>query len=339
MKHGYPKTALVCNRKGSVHGVNAADAEAEFDSPETIEAIRRVIEGHGVDIITLEADETLPQRLKEEKIEFVFNLAEGKGGRGREAQVPALLELCGIPYMGSDATVMAVSLDKDMCKRLAASYGVRVGKGVVISPETKDFAKAVKDLSYPLIIKPNAEGSGKGIFENGIAENEAELEERLTEIFEKLPCDMLVEEYLSGREFTVGVLGNGENAHVFKPMEIIYHHNTQRNYTVYSYEIKKDYRNHVEYKCPAELTAAEEKEMMDAAKRIFMGLGCSDISRIDFRMNQKGEACFLELNPLPGLAPDYSDFPMTAESENIGYDELVFRIYVTALKRLGLYEG
>lgn len=146
--------------------------------------------------------------------------------------------------------------------------------------------------------------------------------------------DMLAEEYLSGREFTVGLLGNGEELRVFPPMEIRYLRMTQDSFNVYSYKVKKDFQQFVEYRCPAELTKAAEDQMKHAAKTIFLALGCRDFARVDFRMNEKGEACFLELNPLPGLAPDYSDYPMTAAAEGISYEDLVFAMYQTAIDRV-----
>ena len=151
----YPKTAVICNRKSVESTENASDSEAEFDSPETIEAIRQVLLRHGVPAVTIEADEDLAENLKQHKIEFAFNLAEGKYGRDREAQVPGILGLLNIPYMGSDATAMGISLDKDLCKRLAASFGIRVPKGVVIRPADAACEKT-ENLTYPLILKPNA---------------------------------------------------------------------------------------------------------------------------------------------------------------------------------------
>ena len=328
----YPKTAVICNRKSVESTENASDSEAEFDSPETIEAIRQVLLRHGVPAVTIEADEDLAENLKRHKIEFAFNLAEGKYGRDREAQVPGILGLLNIPYMGSDATAMGISLDKDLCKRLAASFGIRVPKGVVIRP-ADDACEKTENLTYPLILKPNAEGSGRGIFDRSIAEDPAELKRLLTSCFQVYDGDMLAEEYLPGREFTVGLLGNGPEVHVFRPMEVCYHEPTEDSYYVYSYRIKKDFRNYVHYECPAKIPAECEREMMAAAREVFLALGCRDVSRVDFRMNGAGEPCFLELNPLPGLAPDYSDYPMTAESEGYSYDDIVFAVYEAALKR------
>lgn len=330
----YPHTAIVCNRKAAAGGHDAADQEAEFDSPETIEAIRLALVRRGVDAIALEADENLSENLKKEKIAFVFNLAEGKCGRDREAQVPALLGLLNIPYMGSDATAMAVSLDKDLCKRFLSTCGVRVSRGVALRPGDTAVLKQAAALSFPLLLKPNAEGSGRGIFENCIAENERELCDLYADICRRFDGEMLAEEFLPGREFTVALLGNGKDVHVFRPMEILYRGATQGKYSVYSYKIKKDYLNYVDYKCPADIPKALEEELMRMAKTAFLALKCRDIARVDFRLNKNGEPCFLELNPLPGLAPNYSDFPMAAASEGYDFESIVFAIYKTALERV-----
>lgn len=329
----YPKTAVICNRKsGRHHAENAADSEAEFDSPETIEAITDVLRRHGVPAVILDADENLAENLKKKEIRFAFNLAEGTHGRDREAHVPGLLGLLNIPYMGSDAAVMGVTLDKELCKRLAGSYGIRVPKGIVVSPDD-DLTSRAEELAYPVILKPNAEGSGRGIFDRSVAKDAKEFTELLTACFREYRGNMLAEEYLPGREFTVGLLGNGPDVRVFRPMEICYHEPTEEDFYVYSYRIKKDFRKYVHYECPARIPAEAEREMMDAARTLFTALGCRDVSRIDFRMNGAGQPCFLELNPLPGLAPDYSDYPMAAESEGMSYDDIVFAVYLHALKR------
>lgn len=328
----YPKTAVICNRKtGGAHD-GAMDAEAEFDSPETIEAIRRVLESRGVDAVSIEADENLAENLKREKIEFAFNLAEGRYGRDREAQVPALLGLLGIPYMGGDALVMSVTLDKDICKRFLSTYGIRTAKGIVIHPED-GCSPDVSGMKFPLLVKPNAEGSGRGILEKSVAADKDELSAILERCFASYRQDMLAEEYLPGREFTVALLGNGKNLHVFSPMEIIYRVPADDGYNVYNYSVKKNYLDYVDYKCPADIPAEVSERMMHDARTAFLALGCRDVARVDFRMDADGEPCFLELNPLPGLAPGYSDFPMAAESEGYTFDDVVFAIYEAALER------
>lgn len=325
------KAALVANIAHGLSG-GAADEEAEFDSPETVEGIASALRKAGLDVIILEAGPDLPEKLKEEKIGFVFNIAEGRGGRDREAQVPALLSLLGIPFSGSDALVMSLTLDKALTKRFAASFGIRTAPFFLVSPGGE---KNIPDIDYPVIVKPNAEGSGKGVSEHAVAEDRGELGSMLFSLFREYGEEMLVESFLPGREFTVGLLGNGGSLRAFPPMEIVYEHPTQGNYAVYSYKIKKEYKKHVHYECPADIPAEKAREMEDAAKKIFRELGCCDLARVDFRMDKEGNPCFLEINPLPGLAPGYSDYPMAAEACGIGYDELIRSVLSSAMDRLG----
>ncbi len=325
------KTALVANVS---HGVSPGpdDEEAEFDSLETVEAIASSLRGNGFDVTIIESDRELAEKLKSQNIRFVFNIAEGRGGRDREAQVPALLSLLDIPYSGSDALVMSLTLDKSMCKRFAASFGIRTASFALVSPGGED---SLPEMAYPVIVKPNAEGSGKGVSEHCIAKGQAELREMLCSLFRTYGQDMLVETFLPGREFTVGLLGNGDDLRVFPPMEIVFEHPTQGDYSVYSYRIKKEYKKHVHYVCPASIPEKSASEMMNAAKTLFHALGCRDFARMDFRMDGAGRPHFLEINPLPGLAPGYSDYPMAAEAVGLGYDELIGSIARCALARFG----
>jgi len=151
--------------------------------------------------------------------------------------------------------------------------------------------------------------------------------------------DMLAEEYIEGREFTVGVIGNGKDRRIFPPMEIVYKQPTQDNYHVYSYGVKQEYKKFVEYKCPADIDKKTEDEIIQNTSRVCDALGCVDFARADYRVSQDGKAWFIEINPLPGLAPGYSDFPMLAEFCGIKYDELVKNVLVAALKRYGMAEA
>ena len=324
------RTALIANIDHGQQG-DVIDEEAEYDSPETVDAIAASLEKNGLDVRIIEAGPDLAERLKAEEIGFAFNIAEGRGGRDREAQVPALLSLLDIPYSGSDALVMAVTLDKAMCKRFAASYGIRTATFALLHPGDEEH---LPELEYPVFVKPNAEGSGKGVTGHCIAEDPRELKEMLSGLFSDYHQDMLVETFLPGREFTVGLLGNGDDLRVFPPMEVVYEHPTQGEYCVYSYEIKKDFRKHVHYVCPAHISEEAASEMTEAAKMIFEGLGCRDLSRADFRMDEDGRPYFLESNPLPGLSPGYSDYIIAADAIGYSYDEIIGAVANAALKRV-----
>ncbi|MEG1742980.1 MAG: ATP-grasp domain-containing protein, partial [Clostridia bacterium] len=175
----------------------------------------------------------------------------------------------------------------------------------------------------------------KGISDISIAKNKNELSSLLTKNAELYGSPMLVEEYIHGREFTVGIIGNDDDTTVFAPMEIVYKKTTQENFCVYSYNVKQNYKEFIEYHCPACLAPNEEIEMKSAAVKVYNMLGCVDFSRVDFRMSDDGKIYFIEINPLPGLAPGYSDYPMLAEFCGTSYGKLVNSVLDAARKRLG----
>lgn len=315
---------------------NNADDEAEYDSMDTVHAIRDALMADGFQVRLYEADSSLAGRLLREPVDIAFNIAEGVRGRGREAEVPAVLNLLGIPFTGSDETALAVALDKDLCKRLLSTYGICSPRSAVFTcPQDADSAQ----LRFPIIVKPNAEGSSKGIPDACIAADAAQLHDLLTRQFGKYNEPLLAEEYIDGREFTVGILGNGASARAFAPMEIAFRHNTSGDYRVYSFDVKQDYTKHVDYLCPAPVAPACAAQMQHTALCAFRALGCHDFTRVDFRLAPDGTLYFIEMNPLPGLAPGYSDYPMLADFCGVGYRELVCSVLRAALTRLGMTEG
>lgn len=326
------KVAILYNLK---KGVSAAtkDAEAEYDSIETVDAIRAVFERGGLDVVPIEADEYLPEKLHGERFDIAFNIAEGLSGRGREAQVPALLGMMGIPYTGSDETALCVALDKALTKRLLATYRVRVPKSRVLKPGQTPRAVG---LSYPVIVKPNCEGSSKGIGEIAIARDAGELHALVSRNLSLYGEEMLAEEYIEGRECTVGLIGNGPDARIFEPMEIVFDRPTEAGYHIYSYPVKQDYTRFVHYECPMTCTQAQRTEILRMARKAFEALGCRDFARVDFRLDGEGRAYFIEINPLPGLVPGYSDYPMLAQFCGVSYDELVRGVLDAAACRLGM---
>ncbi len=325
---------IVYNLKGNTRGATAAvDEEAEYDSIGTVEAISSALERGGYRTVLLEAGRDLPDALAAGGIDIAFNIAEGHGGRGREAQIPAILNLYDVPFTGSDETTLCIALDKALTKRLVSQEGVLCPASAVIGGED---LSAAAGLRYPVIVKPNAEGSSKGISEVSIVESPAELAELVQRNIALYRQNMLAEEYIEGREFTVGLLGNGRSLHVFPPMEILYKQPTQGAYHVYSYGVKQDYGRYVEYRCPPELAPDQLARMESAARTVFEALSCRDFARADFRMDRDGNIYFIEINPLPGLAPGYSDFPILAEFSGVGYDSLVQGVLEAALSRLGM---
>lgn len=327
-----PVVGILYNCKGETHG-GPPDAEAEYDSMDTVSAIREALDSGGFRTVLMECDRSLPQRLAETHIDIAFNIAEGRGGRGREAEVPALLNLLGIPFTGSDETALCIALDKALCKRLLSSYRIRTPRYRIFQPGREIRPTG---LSFPVIVKPNAEGSSKGIPDDCIARNLEELRNLADREVHLYGGSVLAEEYIAGREFTVGLLGNGETLRVFPPMEIVFRENADGDLPVYSYGVKQNYQSFVDYRCPPRLEAEVQLEMTDTARRIFQALGCRDFARVDFRLDRKGKLYFLEINPLPGLAPGYSDYPMLAEFSGVSYRELVLSVLRAGLCRCGL---
>ena len=321
-----------CSNQSSDLEPEPADNEAEYDDITTVLAIKSALEARNCRVTLLEVNKELPIKLMEDKPDIIFNIAEGIQGRGRESQVPALLDFYRIPYTGSDETTLCITLDKALTKRILSTYRIKTPKYQLI---TKEQTKLTGRFHFPAIAKPNAEGSSKGISDASVVTNRKELKELVFKNLKLYKQDMLVEEYISGQEFTVGIFGNGKDIHVFPPMEICYiKQDTQ--YNIYSYNVKQNYKEYIRYKCPADITKDIETKMMNAARKIYEVLSCKDFARVDFRLSPDGELYFIEINPLPGLAPGYSDFPMIAEFNGMDYDSLICNVLKSALKRFGM---
>lgn len=326
-----PRVGIAYNLKKGVRA-GTEDAEAEYDSFDTIRAIRGALESAGCGVALLEADAGFVEKVKSAGVDIVFNIAEGANGRGREAQVPAVLSFLGVPYTGSDETALGIALDKAMTKRYLSAFGVETPAAVLAdSPD----AEGLKALRFPVIVKPDCEGSGKGIGELATAGDAGELRALLERDLRLYGGPMLAEEYITGREFTVGLLGNGEDLRVFEPMEIRYRRGDPER-GVYSYRVKTNYREYVDYECPAAVPPAVSDAMKRVSAKIFRALGCRDLARIDFRLSRDGVPYFIEINPLPGLAPGYSDYPMLAGFCGVGYGDLILRILRSAMERYGM---
>ncbi len=317
-------------KKPSVPGV-AQDDQAEYDSMGTVLAIKAALEQLPCRVTLIEADESLPDKLIANKPDIVFNIAEGRNGRGREAQVPAMLSFLGIPFTGSDETTLCVCLDKALAKKLVAREGIKTPRFRVIGSGSADKGR----VGFPAIVKPNAEGSSKGISNMAVVRDASSLRALLRRNLALYGQEMLVEQYIPGREFTVGMLGNGRDIRVFEPMEIVYLNQNSPD-RIYSFEVKQNYQKLIRYDCPADIPASLRQKIAGTALKIFTLLGCRDFGRVDFRLSPAGELYFIEINPLPGLAPGYSDYPMLAAFDGLSYETLVQGVLRSALKRLGL---
>jgi D-alanine--D-alanine ligase len=300
------------------------DREAEYDAPETIQAITNAIESHGHVVVPLEATPEFPRALSSSNVDVVFNVAEGMVGRSREAQVPSLCELLGVPYTGSDSATLSICLDKGLAKRLLVDVDTPAFQVLVTGREK------LRPLRYPVIVKPNQEGTSKGITGKSVCDDEARLREVAREIIDRYGQPALVEEYVFGREFTVGLLGE-RRPRVLPPMEVVFLGQSDR--PVYDYQCKQNWQRHVRYECPASLTRDELRTIERACRSTFMTLGCRDVARIDLRLTPEGRAFVIEVNPLPGLTPDYSDLCLIANGTKTDYRTLIGEILSGAIKR------
>jgi D-alanine-D-alanine ligase len=305
------------------------DDEAEYDSPKTLQAIREAIASYGHEVVDLEATSDLPIQLASTPVDVVFNIAEGFKGRSRESQVPALLELLDIPYTGSDPAALSVSLDKALAKRMVRTHGI-LTPGYLVMQTGKE--RLPKDMPpFPLLVKPVAEGTSKGVTKKSVVQDEAELREVAREMIAKYRQPALVEEYISGREFTVGLLGE-RRPRVLPPMEIVFLDPSDPA-PIYSFEMKQDWSEKIRYEVPAKLAPKELDRLEKAARECFAALGCRDVARLDFRMDALGRFYFIESNPLPGLTPGWSDLVLIAQAAGIEYRALIGEILSFAIRR------
>jgi D-alanine-D-alanine ligase len=301
---------------------------AEYDTPETIASIRQAIESHGHDVVEFEATRELAALLPASGIEVAFNVAEGIEGRARESQVPALLELLGIPYTGSDPAAIAVCLDKGLAKRLVQQAGIQTPAFTLMATGKEKLPRAWK---FPCIVKPVAEGSSRGVTQSSVAVDEKQLRALVAEQSARYRQAMLVEAFLPGREFTLGVLGE-RRPRVLMPLEVRFTDKTQR-YPVYAFE-SKFFSRGITTEVPAQVDPALGKELERVARAAFLALGCRDVGRIDVRLDAEGRVHFIECNPLPGLAPGYSDLCLIAQACGMEYRALIGEILTPALRRM-----
>lgn len=349
----YWKVAVLANIKDDntpkPEGV-PPDAFADFDHIETIEHIRAAIETDGHETVFLQADRTLPFALQEAQPDICFNIAEGLGGDAREAQVPALLEMFGIPYTGSRVLTNGISLDKTLTKRIWRDRRLPVAPFQEFNAGDEPLRP---ELKFPLFVKPAREGTGMGVDMKAIVNNEKELRERAQYIVNVYQQPALVETFLPGREFTVGILGRADaklysrhpdwyekdGFHRFPVLEL----DSSRSVTpwVYSQEAKsKDVGadGAPGYFCPADIDPELEKKLKHLAWRAHILLNTLDVSRTDIRLDEEGNPRVMEINTLPGLTPDYSDLCLQAKAENIRYEDLILDILYLAAGRWGMLE-
>lgn len=301
---------------------------AEFDRIDTVEGIDSALRGMGFETCWIGNVRKLAGRLSAgERWGLVFNIAEGLRGYGREAQVPALLDAYDIPYTFSDPLVLSLCLHKGLTKRVVRDLGVPTPDFAVVERE-RDVLEV--RLPFPLFAKPVAEGTGKGVKASSKVSNPDELDSVCRRLLEEYAQPVLVETFLPGREFTVGIAGTGDGARVLGAMEVIFKDGAETD--SYSYINKEHYEDLVEYRLADDPFSRKAGEVALAAWR---GLGCRDGGRIDLRCDAAGRPHFIEVNPLAGLNPKRSDLPILCRMAGIGYGELIRMIMESCLKRVG----
>jgi D-alanine-D-alanine ligase len=319
------------------------DEQAEWDDPETVQTIIDTFSKYH-EVIPIEADLEAFGKLRRSRPDIVFNIAEGRFGASRESQIPAMLELLRIPYAGSDPLTLGICLDKSRAKEILAYHRIPTAKFSVI--QSWPLNGQLKHVDYPMFVKPLFEGSSKGIWNDALVRNFAQLKACVEKVWHTYSQPALVEEYLSGREFTVALLGNGPTLRVLPIVEICFDSLPPEANKFYSYEAKWIWDKRESpleiFRCPAEVDATLRTKIETLCKKAFNRLNCRDWCRIDVRLDETGEPCIVELNPLPGIIPnpeDNSCFPKAARAAGISYDELLLTILDEACKRLKLRQS
>ncbi len=320
LKQSYPKELK-----------SSADADCELDSMETIAAIAAALERNRNRVIKIGNAREVIKFIEKIKPDIVFNISEGILGRNREAQIPAILEAYQIPYTGSDPLTLSLCLDKSMAKKVISYSNIPTPDFKKISEAEEIQELHEMEINFPLFIKPCYEGSSKGIRLDSKIKNISELKKKTFELLATYRQPVLIEEYLPGSEYTVGILGT-KKPEVLGIMEVKSTSKSEEE-LIYSYEIKKDWENRVQYICPPPISPQLESAIKKVAIDSFKALECRDVARVDIRLDKYGTPNFLEINPLPGLMPGYSDLYIMAKSVGMDYDVLINKILFSAIER------
>lgn len=302
---------------------------AEFDSPETMDALENAITTLGFEVVRIGNIFSLVNFLNAGKrCDLVFNICEGMYGIAREAQVPCLLDAYQIPYVFSEPDILNLTLDKGLTKLIVQQGGILTANFKVVSQLTELDNIG---MPFPLFVKPVAEGTSKGIDGFSLVNNNQELTKSVDYLLKTFHQPVLVESFLPGREFTVGITGSGDDAKAIGTLEIVLNENAP--HPIYSYSVKKDWEKYASYKIANDPVALKCAEMAVEVWKMIKG---KDAGRVDFRLDTNGEPNFIEVNPLAGLNPTYSDLPILARLIGISYLQLISEIINSALKRSGL---
>lgn len=304
------------------------DANAEFDHPDTIAVMAEAISAEGHQVLRIGSAEQLLRGLQKLKVDFVFNIAEGLSGRNREAQVPVLLEMKGLPYSGSDGLTQALTLDKVMTKKVLLAEGIPTPRFFQVEHPEDPFPP---DLTFPLIVKPRFEGSSKGLSERSVVHSPSELRAQAAWVINTYHQPVLVEEFISGNEFTVALIGNG-TPQAFPVVRIQIDGKDELGDLFYTFSRIAE---GAKYKIPAGIDSALERKLQALAIRTFQAVDCKDFGRVDIRVDKSGKPYVLEINPLPSLSTE-DVFGLMATHLGLSYAQMIQRILNTALERYNL---
>ncbi len=306
------------------------DANAEFDHPSTIDVIADAIETNGFKVERIGNAGNLLDRLGSLKVDIVFNISEGLFGRNRESQVPAILEMAGIPFVGADALTLGLTLDKVMAKKIFIADKIPTPKFFEVN--SSEHLQQTNHYKFPLIVKPRFEGSSKGLSESSRVTNKEELCQQVDYIVNTYKQPALIEEFISGQEFTVAIVGN-ESLEIMPVVQIKIDGKLKLNDRFYTFaRITSD---RLEYICPAKISAELRNNINELALKTYRAVECRDFGRVDFRVDQEGKPYVLEINPLPSLATE-DVFKLVAEAVGITYEDIIGKILNCALKRHNL---
>ena len=341
--------AVLANVKGQTEvPSDVPDADAEFDSPRTIDAIMAAIALDGHQVTFVPGDARLPQALQALKPDICFNIVEGMYGDAREAQIPALLELLRIPYTASRVLTSAIALDKTITKRIWQSYGLPIAAFQLFVTGDEPLRA---DLNFPLFVKPAREGSGMGMDAGSIVYDESALRSRVQYLIQRYQQPALVETYLSGREFTVGVLGRADAQRYSRipdryaadgfmrlPVSEV---DSADSVTpgVYGAQLKVMdlfVPGQANYRCPAPIDATLAAQLQQLAIDAHCAIGACDVSRVDIRLDADGTPTLIEINTLPGMAPDFSDLALIINAAQLTHADLVREILYLGASRYGM---
>jgi D-alanine-D-alanine ligase len=319
----------------------ADDLYAEWDDIDTIHAVRDALAArHHVTLI--EADVCAFEKFRSLRPDMVFNIAEGLHAASREAQIPAMLDMLGIPYTGSDPLTLGNCLDKRRTKEILSFRRVPTPRFVVV----ESLGEIPSRLTFPLIVKPIFEGSSKGVTDQALVQDRKALRNQVTWALETYRQPVIIEEFLPGREFTVALLGNGSSLRMLPVVEIDFSALPAGVNPIYSYEAKwlwdREERPLSIFSCPAPLDPALYNAIETVCKKAFQVMGCRDWCRIDVRLDSQGRPNIIELNPLPGILPrpeQNSCFPKAARAAGLSYNELILGVADAAMTRYELLEG